>query len=502
VILVIFFEGWLREPAFFILWLFATFHFMAGRFFFVFFLFCLICCNPLGEEHSFAEDPLIARDLEEIRNAKSLSVLIDNNSVSYFIYRGSPMGYEYELLQRLASDLDVTLKIKVISGIDEAIDKLNRGEGDLLSFPLTVTEPRKAWLSFTDPFFSTHQVLVQKKPANWRLQPPAIVEKKMIRDTAQLVGKEVYVKKSSVFKDRLMEVSQRLGGGIIIKEDSADAETESLIQKVATGEVKYAVADFALAQVNALYYPNIDIDTKLSAPQQIAWGVRKNSPQLLATINQWIGKIKKQKMHQVIYDKYFNSPRFSMTLASSDYSSHKSDKLSPFDKDLKAASEMLGWDWRLLASVAYQESNFNPYVKSWAGAVGLMQVMPETAKFFGIHNVWDPKQNIFAGARFFKFLDDYWKKTVTSDDERLKFVLASYNVGLSHVIDAQRLAIKYKRKPNVWENEVEYFLEQKSNPKYYRDAVTAAGYCRCKGPVIYVRQVLARFEEYKIHIAV
>ena len=184
---------------------------MAGRYLFIFLLFCFVCCHRSVDELPFATEPTVLRDLPYIQKEKSLSVLVDNNSVSYFIYRGSPMGYEYELLQRLADHLKVKLKIKVISGIDEAIDKLNKGDGDLVAFPLTVTEARKVWLSFTDPFFNTHQVLVQRKPANWRLQPPEVVEKKMIRDTAQLVGKEVYVKKSSVFKERLVEISQRLG---------------------------------------------------------------------------------------------------------------------------------------------------------------------------------------------------------------------------------------------------------------------------------------------------
>jgi membrane-bound lytic murein transglycosylase F len=473
---------------------------MARKIFPLVLLFSLLSCGP-GEDNSFAKEPLITRDLPDILKQKSLSVLMDNNSVSYFIYRGSPMGYEYELLQKLASQLKVKLKIKVISNIEEAIDQLNKGEGDIIAFPLTVTQQRTSYLSFTDPFFSTPQVLVQRKPANWRMQPPTLVEKKLIRAPSDLIGKEVYVKKSSAFKERLTELSAELGGGILIKEDSADAETESLIEKVASGEVKYTVADHALANVNALYYPNIDINTTLSAPQQIAWGVRKNSPALLEAINQWIDKVKKRGTHQALFDKYYNSPRFTVTLASSDYSSVKGNKLSPYDGQLKEASEMLGWDWRLLASVAYQESNFDPRVKSWAGAVGLMQVMPETAHFFGVNNIWDPKQNIFASARFFKFLDDYWKKTVPNDAERLKFVLASYNVGLSHVIDAQKLALKYKHQGNVWDNEVEFFLQQKSNPKYYRDVVAAAGYCRCDGPVYYVKKVLERFEEYKIHIA-
>src|SRR6266705_1313911 len=138
---------------------------------------------------------------------------------------------------------------------------------------------------------------------------------------------------------------------------------------------------------------------------------------------------------------------------------------------------------------------FNPNVKSWAGAIGLMQIMPETGTFFGINNLWDPEQNIAAGIRFLKFLDDYWKKSVADPDERMKFVLASYNVGLSHVIDAQKLTRKYGKKINKWDDNVEYYLKLKSNPKYYRDALSVAGYCPCDGPVWYVKQVLQRYEE-------
>jgi membrane-bound lytic murein transglycosylase F len=256
-----------------------------------------------------------------------------------------------------------------------------------------------------------------------------------------------------------------------------------------------------LAQVNELYYPNIDINTVISSPQPIAWAMRSNSPSLLAATNKWLTKIKRQGIFQVVHDRYFNSPRFSVTLASSDYSSLNGEKLCPYDDQLKKEAALLGWDWRLLASIAYQESNFNPRVKSWAGAIGLMQVMPETGQYFGVRDLWNPEKNISVGTRFLKFLDDYWKKTVPDESERKKFVLASYNVGLTHVIDAQRLTRKYGRKINLWEDNVGYYLAQKSDPKYYRDALSSAGYCRCDGPVIYVKQVLQRYEEYKIHIA-
>ncbi|MFM7858237.1 MAG: transporter substrate-binding domain-containing protein, partial [Flammeovirgaceae bacterium] len=426
--------------------------------------------------------------------------IIDNNSVSYFIYRGKPMGYEYELLQHFAHHLKVKLKIKVISGVEEAIDQLNKGKGDVLAFPLTITKERTQYLSFSQPHYSTRQVLVQKKPANWRLQPPLVVEKKLVRNPVELIGKEVHVLRSSSFSERLKNLSQEIGGDIVIKEDSALAETESLIREVATGEIKYTVTDQTIAMVNSLYYPNLDINTPISLPQQIAWGVRSNSPQLLGVLNNWLIKVKRSGIFQVVYNKYFNSPRFSITLAESDYSSLGGNKLSPYDDQLKQGAKNLGWDWRLVASIVYQESHFDPNVKSWAGAIGLMQLMPETGDYFGATNLWDPQTNIRTGIRFLKFLDDYWAKTVPRPEERMKFVLASYNVGLSHVIDAQKLARKNGRNPAKWVDEVEYFLAQKSNPKYYRDAVVAAGYCRCDGPVRYVKEVLERYEEYKVHI--
>src|SRR5690606_13052441 len=105
------------------------------------------------------------------------------------------------------------------------------------------------------------------------------------------------------------------------------------------------------------------------------------------------------------------------------------------------------------------------------------------------------------GVGFLAFLQNYWMNKVPDPAERLKFVLASYNVGLSHVVDAQRLAEKYGKDPRVWDGNVEYYLSQKSDPEFYRDSVVTAGYCKCEEPIHYVRNILARYEEYKIHIA-
>lgn len=467
--------------------------------FLLLFALLLTGCRWNPDQPNFTESPEVSIDLAQIRERGFLQAIVDNNSISYFIYRGQPMGYEYELLQSLARQLNVELKIKVLSGIERAIDLLNRGEADVIAFPLTITRERTEYLAFTDAQFTTSQVLVQRKPANWRRMPPTRVERMLIRSPVSLIGRKVHVMNESSFKQRLQNLSQEIGGDILIVEDSATAETESLIAKVAKGEIEFTVTDQTLGMVNAIYYPDLDVSTVLSLPQQISWAVRKNSPDLQTAINGWLAGQKENGRFKLVYDKYFNNPRSSHIRMTSAYSSLGGNKLSPYDEQIKREARSLGWDWRLLASVIYQESNFRPNAESWAGAVGLMQLMPATAIEFGAVDRTNPHQSLRAGARYLRYLDKLWSKYVRDPDERVKFVLASYNAGLSHILDARNLAKKYSKDPNRWDD-VESFLRQKSNPKYYRDPVAVAGYCKCEEPVNYVRDILARFEEYKLLI--
>lgn len=451
--------------------------------------FLLFSCEKPAEQ-SFSKTSPIDLDLEAIRSRGYINALVDNNSVSYFIFRGEPMGYEYELLERFADDIGVELRIKIISGVEESIDLLNKGEGDVIAFPLTITDERSKYISFSKPLFTTTQVLVQRKSDS----------ASAIRLHADLIGKQVYVMKGSSFKDRLLRLSEEVGGQINIVEDSAGAETESLIRQVALGEIPYTVTDQTFAMVNASLYPELDVNTVISLPQEIAWATRTNSPELNAAINTWLEKVRKGGTFKIIYDKYFRSPRTAAIRMSSDYSSLSGGKLSIFDETIRRESEAVGWDWRLVASVAYQESGFNPNVRSWAGAVGLMQLMPAASKQFKVVNAYDPEQNIQAGVRVLHYLDKLWAKTINDPTERLKFVLASYNVGVSHVIDARNLAAKYGKDPTKWGDNVETYLLLKTKSQYYRDPVVSAGYCRCYGPVNYVKEVLGRFEAYKAHI--
>ena len=469
-----------------------------SRYFFTISIVLFLCfsCNNAQKE-SFSSEPLVDIDLDAIVKRGYITALVDNNSVSYFIYKGRPMGYEYELLQLLAKSLKVDLKIKVTSGVEYAIAQINKGEGDILAFPLSINKSRKERIAFTRTHFNSYHVLVQRKLNNWQNESREQIEDSLVRNPADLSGKEVHVLKGTSFELRLKHLTEELGVEIKIKSDTLTESTEALIDKVAQGEIDYTVATHTLAQVNSTYYPNLDVATVLSVPQQIAWAVRINSPQLLDAINVWLTKIKKESTFMVIYNRYFKSPRTSLIRRKSDYSSIKGNKISPYDKMIKAGAEKLDWDWRLLAAVIYQESKFKQGDVSWAGAQGLMQLMPETAKRFGAINPRDPAQNIKAGVNYLVYLNKYWSKSIPNDDERLKFILASYNAGLSHIIDARKLTQKYEKNATLWHNNVEYYLLKKSNPAYYLDPIAPAGYCKCEEPVNYVNDVLARFEEYK-----
>ena len=464
----------------------------------LFLVSCLQGGPEKGPEPTFAtlQEP-IEFDLDKIKARGSLIAIVDNSSTSYFVYKGQPMGYEYELLSLLAAELDVDLKLDITEDIDEALNKLNRGDGDIVAHNLTVTKKRSNQIGFTDHLSLERQVLVQRKPQNWRRMKLHQIDKQMIRNPLELIGKEVRVRKSSSFVTRLQNLSEEIGGDVIIVEEPGNVEVETLIQRVAEGEIDYTVADENVAKVNSTYYSNIDISTPISFAQRIAWGVRKNAPELLDVINQWLAKEKRKAPYYAIYDKYFKSPKASLARKNSMFSSIVGNQLSPYDSLIMEGAQVLDWDWELLAALIYQESKFNPRAKSWVGAAGLMQLLPSTAAMYGAKNIYDPSQSIMAGVDYLKWLDQLWQPKVPDPGERIKFVLGSYNVGQGHVLDARKLSSKYGKNPRIWDDHVAYYLEQKSKPEFYNDPVVTAGYCRGLEPVNYVREVLQRYEQYR-----
>ncbi len=433
------------------------------------------------------------RDMEEIRQEGKIVAVTDYNSTSYFIYRGTPMGYQYELLQMLADKLDIKLEVLVNNDLEENFKWLNERKVDLIAVGLTVTKERSEFLNFTLPYTQTRQVLVQRKPEDWRKLSRQEINISVIRNQLELGGKTVYVEQGSSYAARLHNLSEEIGDSIHIIE--VPKETEQLIKLVAMGEIDYTVSDEHVARVNQTYYPGIDVQTAISFPQYLAWGVRKESEKLLNEINNWLVQFKKTKDYRLIYNKYFHNRR-SEHLVKSDYYAISSGKVSAYDELIKKYSEKIGWDWRLLAAMIYQESRFNPNVESWAGAFGIMQFMPATAERYGIGRDSNIEEHISAGVKYLKWLDERFIDNIKDEEERIRFVLASYNIGLGHILDARRLAEKHGKNPDKWDV-VSSFLLKKSQPKYYQDVVVKHGYCRGDETFNYVKEIMNRYHHYK-----
>ena len=170
--------------------------------------------------------------------------------------------------------------------------------------------------------------------------------------------------------------------------------------------------------------------------------------------------------------------------------------LARWSELIRSAGAEIEWDWRLLASLICQESRFKPGVVSHAGAVGLMQVMPSTGRRFGIDVKASPVENIIAGTLYILKLEKIFEEKVTDSLERKKFILASYNAGPGHVLDAMKLARKHGMNPEKWEGSVEVWLQKKSDPNYFNDELVRNGYFRGTESVAFVKQVLERYHRY------
>lgn len=433
-------------------------------------------------------------ELDRILAEKELKVIVDYNSTNYFVYRGQPMGFQYELLKAFARDLGVELKLQVSNDLEQAFDGLNSGEYDLVAENLTVTKERGETIDFTEPLALTRQILVQRLPDISDSNSLKTVAPELIRDQLDLAGKTVYVQKNSVYVQRLKNLSDEIGEPINVVEDSVYG-VEELIALVANGKIDYTVCDENVGVVNQKYYPWIDVETPISFNQKVSWAVPKDSPNWKKYVDNWIVQYKQTDDYAYLYYKYFSGKR-SVKMVKSEFNSITGGQVSEYDDLIKEIASSYDWDWRLVASLIFQESNFNPYAESWVGAMGLMQLMPGTAEKYNIDDITDPRENIRGGVEYLSWLNNIFKPIITDNDERVKFVLASYNVGIGHVMDARKLAMKYGKNPSEWKDNVDIFMLRKSIPKYYSDPVVKWGYCRGEEPCKYVTKVLNRYQHY------
>jgi len=454
-------------------------------FFMIIFAFGLASCKPKVDEKKapkYWEFPA-ELDFDAIKKRGFIRAVVDNSSTSYYIYRGRTMGYEFELLRNLANQLGVNLRLIVRHDLEDAFRLLNKGKADIVAINFEVNEERKKFAAFTDPISTMKTVVVQRK------------DKSHVDSLSQLSNKKVFIKKGTIYKERLIALSDSLSLSLTIEEKNTSLE--ELINQVIQEEIDYTVVDNDIALVNATYNDILDVNLMVSQPNPVSWAIRKNAPQLETKINEWIERIDRTGYKAILYHKYFLNKKNSYHRSSSAFSSVTGDRISAYDDIIKEGADKLGWDWRLLAALIYKESRFNHSAVSYAGAVGLLQLMPVTLQRFGVNDPNNPNESLRGGVNYLKYLDGFWLDRVPDNNERIKFILASYNVGHGHVQDAWRLAYKYGKDNKRWEN-VAYYLERKSKPEVYRDPWVKSGYAKGHVTVRYVREVYGLYESYKV----
>jgi len=452
---------------------------------FLIFLILISCRYKKNQQHT-DRGITVANDFPQIVQAGEINVLTLSGSMSYFIYKGEPKGYEYELLSNFAESFRLKINIRLAENETKLMEMLLRGEGDLIAYNIPITNEGKKHVTYCGNEVVNEQVLIQQNNNGDAL----------LKDVTGLIGKEVWVIHDSKYYKRLKNLNDEIGGGIHIRTIEKDTVTvEDLIEMVSTGEISYTISDADMAKLNKTYFDNINTSLLVGHPQRSSWAVRKNSPILAQAINRWFDENRDAPQYQRILKRYFEMSKMPPT-EDKPLQIIGSHQISPFDDYFKEYARQTNCDWRLLASISYQESGFRTDVVSWAGAAGLMGLMPTTAKNLGlpIEEINDPEKNIKAGAEYLKKLNRMFSY-IQNEDERIKLVVASYNSGPGHILDAQALAEKFGKNPNLWVN-VEEYLKLKNLPEYYEDPVCKFGYLRSTETINYVQSVITRWQNY------
>jgi membrane-bound lytic murein transglycosylase F len=439
---------------------------------FVFFVSILLIVTTLDyliqtkEKENSISTPVIAE------NADTLHVLLFANASDYFIYRGTPIGFQYEMLQALGKFLEIPMNIEIVDHPDSAIHGLLSNKFDLSA----IDYPRSPLLSFylfeTEPYTVSCPVLVGKQ--------------RLTTDSTLTVCIPAFFP-YAIYMDSLPE---KHSWKLIYRDETS----KELFEKLHRDEIDYLICDDKDALTLLPFYPGTKIVAPAGSPRERCWVVKYGKDSLQNSIDQWLRIFKKSGHYKLLKKKYMssNSPVIKQV-----FHPDRSRVISPYDRIVKKYARNYDLDWRFITSIMYQESKFEEEVWGLGGSFGLMQMMPATGRKYGVTEESTPEEQIHAGIKYLHFLHKSFAK-VPDHKEQMYFMAAAYNAGLGHVRDAQALCEKHQGNPLQWE-EVAHFLTLKSSPEYAHDPVVKCGYYPGKFTIQYVNDVMQRYHAYCLH---
>jgi membrane-bound lytic murein transglycosylase MltF len=422
-------------------------------------------CAAATEDELFAETvkPWTG-DLDGMIERRVVRALVAPARMQYWIDRGQQTGIEYELLKKFEEELNRLHKSKgrhiiihvrfIPTARDQLIPALRAGRGDIAAGFLTITPERLKEVDFGAPYFRDVAEIVVTGPAS-----PAFAS------VEDLSGKEVFVRRSSSYWTHLESLSESFvkarRAPIRLKPAPEDLQDADIMEMLNAGLVSLAVVDRYKARVWSKVLPGIKLreDLVVNEGGDIAWMIRKDSPLLKAEISAFAKKYGAgRSFGNQLITKYTGSTRFVRAATSA-------AEMKKFDQTVaifRKYGETYDMDYLLMMAQGYQESRLNQKARSAVGAIGVMQVMPETGKQMRTGDIRQLEPNIHAGVKYVRFLrDTYFRQAPMDPLNQTLFSFAAYNAGPRRIQGLRAIAQKRGLDPNVWMNNVELVAAQK-----------------------------------------
>ncbi len=413
--------------------------------------------------------------LDDIKTKKVLNVVLLNSLSTYYIGTKGKQGFEYDLLKNYADYLKVDLNITTAHTKKEALELIKKINPQIVSAGLAKTLKREKKFNFGPSYAEVQEQVICYRGMRDKKTFP--------RDVEDLAGLKISVGADTCYSETIESLKK--DGFDINVTLSKEYSAEELLAKVALHEIDCTIVDSNIYSTNIRYFSEISLAFSISGREQLAWILAPNSKDLKSNMYAWLnnfnqsgamGELKDHYYSYVLFFDYYNTKMFYKRVES---------RLPKYQKFFEDAGKYYGIPWRLLASISYQESHWNPKAKSFTGVRGMMMLTRKTAKLLNVKDRLDPKASIVGGTRHIKQMIKNVPKRVTGEN-RLKFALAAYNIGLGHIHDAQTLARKLNLDDTSW-SDLKKTLPLLSYKKYYKSL--KYGYARGSEPVKYVESI-------------
>ena len=393
-------------------------------------------------------------DLDGMVERRMIRVLTVYSKTLYFIDRGTPRGTAYDqgklleaAINRAAGTGHLKINVQFIPlSRDELIPALLSGRGDLIMANMTVTPERLRDVDFADPWITGVNEIVVTSP-----DAPAV------HTLDDLSGREVFVRESSSYFQSLSTLNEQFTrdgkAPVTLIPAPEELEDEDLMEMANAGLVSTLVVDNHKAWFWQRVWPKLRLHptVTLRTGGEIAWALRKNSPKLLESVNQFLDKNGKDSLNaRMIFRRYLLSTQYVKGTRSAD------ERFRALVAMFRKYGKQYNLDWMLMAAQGYQESALDQKARSHVGAIGVMQVMPATGKELGVGDIHLVDPNIHAGVKYIRFMiDRYFAGEPMSDLDKGLFAFAAYNAGPGRIRQLRREAESRRLDPNVWFNNVE-----------------------------------------------